>query len=65
MLSHETNLNRFKRIETVRSVDPNCTEIKVEINHIKIAGQLPNIGKLKDAHFRGSKRNTEGKQETV
>lgn len=65
MLSHETNVNRFKRIEIIRSVHSKYNDTKLEISHVKIAGKLPNTEKLNNTHFRGSKKKTEEKQENT
>lgn len=46
ILSHETNLNKFKRSEIIQRMFSDHGEIKLEINNIKITGRSPNTWKL-------------------
>lgn len=46
ILSHETNLSKFKAIGIIQSVFSDDNEVKLESNNRKLTGKCPNTWKL-------------------
>ena len=57
ILGHKTALNKYKRIEIIPCILSVHSAMKLEINHKKIFGKLPNAWRLKNILLKNERVN--------